>query len=188
MDKLVTQGPRYSHVAITLHWIIAAMILANFVLVWSAEDAPKAEEQRLVGLHMANGISILILSVLRILWRVTHPAPPFEESLKSWEVALAKIVHALFYFLIIAIPLTGWIMVSAHSGGAGVNVFGLFEFPGLPFAKSDATADTLHEVHEVLAFLMLLLFLLHTAAALKHMFVDRDDTMGRMIPLLRRNR
>lgn len=186
MDKDNSRGARYSHVAITLHWIIAAMILANFILVWSAEDAPKAEEQRLVGLHMANGISIMILSVLRILWRVTHPKPPFEESLKSWEVALANVVHGLFYFLMIAIPLTGWLMTSVYTGGMGVNVFGLFEFPGLPFAKSEAGADTLHEVHEVLAALMLLLFLLHTAAALKHMFVDRDDTMGRMIPLLRR--
>ena len=182
MTQQTQASGTYTTVAIALHWIIAAMILANFILVWSAEDAPKAEEQRLVGLHMANGISILLLSVLRIVWRVMHPAPAFEPGLKAWEVALAKITHAVFYILIIAIPVTGWVMTSSFTGGMGVNVFGLFEFPGLPLTKSKEAAGMVHEIHEILAALMLLLFLIHTAAALKHMLLDRDGTMAKMIP------
>lgn len=172
---------RYTRVAIALHWILTILILMNFVLVWSAEDAPKAKEAQLVGYHMANGMLILFLTFLRIIWRLMNPPPPFDDSLKAWEVALAKVVHFVFYFLMIAIPLVGWIMVSAFSGGHGVGFFGLFEIPGLPMAKNEDTADALHEVHELLAGLMLLLFVLHVAAALKHQFIDRDGTMRRML-------
>ena len=173
--------PHYTRVAIAFHWILTVLILMNFVLVWSAEDAPKAKEAQLVGYHMANGMLILFLTVLRIIWRFMNPPPPFEDTLKAWEVALAKVVHILFYFLMLAIPLVGWIMVSAFSGGHGVGFFGLFEIPGLPLQKNQDTAGALHEVHELLAILMLLLFVLHVAAALKHQFVDRDATMRRML-------
>ncbi|MCB2075801.1 MAG: cytochrome b [Novosphingobium sp.] len=172
---------RYTQVAIAFHWILTVLILLNFVFVWVAEDASKETEAQLVGYHMANGMLILLLTVLRIIWRVMNPPPPFEDSLKSWEVALAKVVHAVFYFLMIAIPLVGWIMVSAFSGGHGVGFFGLFEIPGLPMAKSEETAGVLHEVHELFAGLMILLLGLHVAAALKHQFVDRDGTMRRML-------
>jgi len=185
MGEADSQGRGYTRVAIALHWIIAAMILANFILVWTAHDAPKAEEQRLVGLHMSTGLMILVLSVARIVWRLMHPAPPLEETLKRWEVILAKSVHHLFYFLIIAIPLTGWLMVSAFSGGHEVSIYGIFPFPGLPLEQSKETAGEIHEVHELLAGLMFLLFLIHTAAALKHWIFDRDGTMARMAPFLK---
>jgi len=186
MESAISQNPRYTHGAIALHWIIALLIIANYFLVWSAEDAPKAEEQRLVALHMATGITILLFSVLRVIWRITHPAPPHDETLKSWEVTLAKLVNRVFYFLIIAIPFSGWLMTSVFSAGKSINIYGLFNFPGLPFGKDEAAAGIVHEVHEVLAAIMLLLFIIHVAAALKHQFVDRNGTLGRMIPFLRR--
>jgi len=186
METPNPQSRRYSHGAITLHWLVAVLIMANFVLVWTAEGKPEAEEHFLVGLHAATGIMILLLSVLRVIWRITHPAPPLEPGLKPWEVVLATWVHRIFYILIIAVPFTGWLMSSAASGGKGVNIYGLFDFPGLPIGPDRDTAIAIYEVHETLATVMFFMMILHLLAALKHHFVDRDATLGRMIPFLRR--
>lgn len=178
-------GGRYTRGAIAFHWIIAALILLNFGLVWIADGVPKAEKGLIIANHKAIGLTILTLSVLRILWRIAHPAPPFSTTLKVWEAALARVVHSLFYFLIVAIPLSGWAMSSAASGGKAVGFFGLFDIPGLPFSQNKVQAGIFHEVHEMLALLTLCLLFLHVAGALKHQFFDRDGTLGRMIPWLR---
>ncbi|PEQ13458.1 hypothetical protein B2G71_08000 [Novosphingobium sp. PC22D] len=183
---LGNQGLTYSRVAIALHWLIALLIILNFIAVWVAEDLPRPERIELMANHKAIGITVLILSILRILWRVTHRAPPFDRSLAIWEVALARIVHALFYFLIIAIPLTGWGMVS--TGGDAVSVFGLFSVPALPVGSDKATGGIFHEIHEVFGTIMLVLIGLHLLGALKHQFVDHDATMARMVPFLRARR
>jgi cytochrome b561 len=186
MDNANPAGARYTRGAIAFHWTIAVLILLNFAAVWIAHRVPKAEHQQIMDNHKAIGLTILALSVLRIVWRVSHPAPPFVETLRTWEAAAAKVVHALFYFLIIAIPLTGLAMVSAGSGGKPVSYFGLFGIPGLPFAADREKAGVFHEVHELFATLALALLALHVAAALKHHFVNQDGTLGRMIPWLRR--
>lgn len=178
-------GQTYTRGAIAFHWVIAALIVLNFVLVWSAEGAPRPEQQQIMANHKAVGLTVLILSVLRILWRIVHPPVPLAESLKPWEAALAKVVHASFYFLIVAIPFTGWAMVSAGSGGMPVSYFGLFDIPGLPFTADRQKSGVFHEVHELLAILALALLALHVAGALKHDFLDRDGNLGRMIPWLR---
>ncbi len=183
----MTENSRYTHGAITLHWLIAALIIANYVVVNMAEGAAsEAEDRQLMGLHFSIGMSVLIFSVLRIVWRVTHPRPPFDPGLKSWEVLLARITHGLFYFLMIALPFAGWAMVSAH-GAPGVGVFGMFEIPGLPIANTEANQDLFHELHEMFAGAMFFLFLLHVLAALKHQFVDKDTTLSSMIPFLRKD-
>lgn len=185
MQHVIADRTRYSQVAIAFHWVIAALVVTNFLLAWSAEEVSEAQERVLMGYHMANGILILILSVLRVIWRITHPVPPFVPTMKRWEVVLARITHWLFYILIVAIPLSGWAMTSAASGGQPVDFFGLFGFPGLPLSRNEATAGVLHEVHEIGATMVLLLFFLHVAAALKHQFFNRDTTLARMIPWLR---
>lgn len=185
MNKASSTPTRYSRGAIAFHWTIAGLILLNFAAAWVAEELPKAEAGQVMDNHKAIGLSILALSVLRIIWRLTHPAPPFVQTLKAWEAATAKVVHGLFYVLIIAIPFSGWAMTSAFSGGAPVGFFGLFDIPGLPFAADKATAGVFHEVHELFATLALLLLALHVAGALKHQFIDRDGTLGRMVPWLR---
>jgi len=186
MESTITENPRYTHGAIALHWIIAALIIANYVVVNVAEGASEAEERELMGLHFSIGLSVLIFSVLRIIWRITHPRPPFDPSLKGWEVLLARVTHGLFYFLMIALPFAGWALVSSH-GAPGIGVFGLFDMPGLPIANTEANQDLFHELHEMFAGAMFFLFLLHVLAALKHQFVNKDTTMSRMIPFLRRN-
>jgi len=178
-------GARYSLGAIVLHWAIAALIVLNFLLVWTSEDAPKPEHEALIANHKAVGLVILALSVLRLAWRAVHPSPPFAETLRAWEAALAKVVHSLFYLLLLAIPLTGWAMVSLGNGGEPVDIFGLFTVPGLPFAADRRQAGTVHEVHELFATLTLVLLALHVAAAIKHQFIDRDTTLARMVPWLK---
>ncbi len=173
---------RYSMGAISFHWLIAALIALNYAAAWYAEDLPKAEHMQVMGNHKAFGIVILVLTVLRIVWRLMHTPPPLLESLKSWEAALAKVTHGLLYVLMLAIPLAGWAMHSAFSGGAPVSLFGLFDFPGLPMAQDKATGGTFHDMHGLLATLMLGLVGLHVLAAFKHQLVDKDGTLRRMLP------
>lgn len=173
---------RYSRVAMILHWLVALLIVLNFVAVWVAQEMPKPERMQIMANHKAIGITVLFLSVIRILWRITHRPPPFQRTQQPWERALAHGVHALFYFAMIGIPLTGWSMVS---GRGPVSVFGLFSVPALPVPTDEGSSDLFFTAHEKLAILMLALFALHIAGALKHQFVDRDRTLGRMIPFLR---
>ena len=173
---------RYNTGAIVFHWAIAILIAANFALVWYAEDLPREARGPTMALHFAAGLTILVLTVLRVVWRLMHPAPPLVDTLKAWEAALAKVVHGLFYFLMITLPLTGWAMVSSGGKGAPVSWYGLFDLPALPVAHDKGTGGIFHESHEVLATIMLVLFAIHVLAALKHQFLDRDGTMSRMVP------
>lgn len=176
------RNARYSAGAIALHWIIALLIAFNYVAAWVAEGMPKAERLQVMANHKAIGITILLLTVLRILWRITHRPPALLASLQPWEAALARFTHAAFYVLMIGIPLAGWILVSAATGGKEIPVFGLFSYPGLPLAADEPGAHTAGEVHEVLATVMLVLAGLHVLGALKHQWLDRDGSLYRMLP------
>ncbi|MDE2595945.1 MAG: cytochrome b [Sphingomonadales bacterium] len=173
---------RYSLGAMALHWIIALLIALNYTSAWVAEDMPEPAKLQVMANHKAFGLTVLALSVVRLLWRFTHRPPPLAESLKAWEVALARVVHGLIYTLTIAIPLAGWALHSAATGGKGLTWFKLFAIPGLPLAQDKASAGIFHEMHEVFATLMLALLALHVIAALKHQFLDRDGSMRRMVP------
>jgi cytochrome b561 len=173
---------RYSRVAIAFHWLLAVLIMLNYAGAWYADGLPKAEKMQVMGNHKAFGITILILSVLRIVWALAHRAPPLAETLKAWEVALARVVHGLIYFLTIAIPAAGWAMHSAATGGMPVSFFGLFSYPGLPMAQDKANMGLFFDLHGLLATLLLALMGLHVIAALKHQFLDRDNSMRRILP------
>ena len=164
---------RYSLGAIILHWTIALLIVGNVIGALYAEDLPKAEAQAIMNLHKATGLLVLTLSVLRIVWRLTHRPPPYPPEMKRWEVTLARGVHALLYVLMISIPLTGWLFVSAATGGQPVDFYGLFGWPGVPLAQSRDTAGLVSELHEIFAFTLIGLWVIHVAGALKHMFAHR---------------
>lgn len=173
---------RYSRGAIAFHWIIALLIALNFAAAFVAEDLPKAEAMQVMSNHKAIGIIILLLSIGRVVWRVTHPAPPLLDTLKGWEAKLAKVTHALFYILIIAVPVAGWGLHSAASMGKPVSLFGIFAMPALPVPFDKPTGGLFGEIHEIFAFAMLGLIVLHLLAALKHQFLDHDETLRRMLP------
>lgn len=177
-----SQAARYSRGAVVMHWLIAVLILMNFAIAWRAEDLPRAEAGVVMGYHKAWGITILLLTLARIAWRLGHKPPPLVESLKAWEAALAKVTHTLFYFLTLAVPLAGWGLHSSFTKGEPVSVFGLFAMPALPVPHDKPTVGMFGEAHEILGVLLLGLFVLHLAAALKHHLVDKDGTMRRIAP------
>lgn len=172
---------KYSKTAILLHWLIAILIVTNIVLVNMSEDLPRAARAAYMNPHKAIGISILTLSVLRLLWRVGHRPPSLPESLPGWQAKLGRFVHVLFYFLIIAVPLTGWLMVAAREGAPPVDVFGLFSVD-LPVADSKALSSFGHEGHEILTKPLVVLIILHILGALKHQFIDKLPFIQRIWP------
>ena len=171
---------RYSTGAIVLHWLIAILIALNFAAAWVSEDMPKAEAMQIMGNHKAIGITILLLSVLRIVWRLTHTPPPFARTVQPWEAMLARVTHGLLYLLMLGIPLAGWALHSAFSGGKPIPVFGLFSYPGLPMAQDKATGELFASIHGALATGLLVLAGIHVLGALKHQFLDHDGNLGRM--------
>jgi cytochrome b561 len=181
---------RYGAVAMTLHWLLAAAIL---FMLWLGPFMTSLEETDprtfpLFQLHKSIGLTILILSAARLLWRVASPAPPLPAHSPRWERIGARTVHALFYVLMIVVPLMGWATVSSAPLAVPTLWFGLFEWPhvaflaDLPRAEKRMIEEPLAVTHSVLAFSMLALAGLHAAAALKHHFRDRDDVLKRMLP------
>ena len=191
---------RYNRVAVALHWLIAAGLLANLGLgLWMswAIDSPTAQAHAVSAfqIHKSLGLAVLVLSLLRLAWRLLHPQPPHPAGMKLWEKFLASATHWLFYVLMIGLPLSGWLYVSAQWRGDGPFTiptlwFGLFEVPHL-FGLNDAdralraqAAATAFSVHGAMALALIVLLVLHVAAALKHQFIDRDGVLARMLPWL----
>jgi cytochrome b561 len=171
---------RYSKVAIALHWAIAILIMGNIAGAMLTEGLPKETRGLVMGFHKSFGIIVLFLAVARIIWRVSHRPPAKPESLAAWEKYVARTVHLLFYLLMILVPLSGWVWMSA--GGWPVEMFGLFTMPDLPVGESKQLADAMHDRHETLGLAMFVLVVLHVAGALKHQFIDRMPFIQRMWP------
>jgi cytochrome b561 len=174
---------RYTKGAAILHWLMAAIILAQigvgFTFAWM-ERGPARTDVFLW--HKTLGVLILLLAVVRLGWRLTHTPPPYPPELPNWQRVAAVASHWLFYFLLFALPLTGLIAVSGRTEtGTTPLLFGL-NLPVVPGVTKEA-GHTFGEVHVVLVLTTLALFVLHVAAALKHQLFDRNRMTGRMPPL-----
>lgn len=167
---------RYSTVAILFHWSIALLVIANMAIGFGLVGA--------MSTHKAIGITVLVLTVLRIGWRLTHRPPPLPANVPGWQAKAAWVSHALFYVLLIAMPITGWLMVSNSDVLRPLTWFGLFDIPYLTI--SPAAGDAGHDIHELLALPFAGLIMLHVAAALKHHLIDRDSVLTRMAPIFSR--
>lgn len=191
-------GRRYSSVAIILHWATALLVISMIPMGWwmvRAIDKPDTQQvaYQLFQVHKSIGFAILALTLLRIVWRLTHPVPALPAGMKGWERLLARITHVAFYGLLLAIPLTGWVYVSA--GWAigtdrplmvATSWFGLFAIPHLPGLEGmRSLAFGAMGAHAYMAYGGTLLIGLHVAAALKHHFLDRDGVLAQMLPFLR---
>lgn len=177
---------RYSAVAIGLHWLIALAIVALVVIGIIMTGLPDTELARkflLYQWHKSVGVTVLLLSLVRLGWRLAQRPPPLPGNLKPWERAAARLTHAGFYVLIIVIPLLGWAMVSASPYNIPTVLYGEIPWPHLPVPKSAFGA--FKAGHVWLAFGAVGLLALHVAAALKHHYILRDDVLARMLPLLR---
>jgi len=123
---------------------------------------------------------ILLLTVLRLIWRLTSKQPAYSADLARWERVAARIVHVAFYVLLVGLPLMGW--VGSSMEGVAIDVFGLLTIPGLPLPANRGLGHEILEVHGTLGEIMLYLIVLHVLGALKHHFVDRNGELYRMFP------
>lgn len=178
----------YGVVAVSLHWIIALLIFAMLAMGWRMTDetVPQMVRFQLYQLHKSVGLTILVLTVLRVLWRVVHPAPPLPPYFKGWQRMAAHVVHAGLYVIMLGLPLTGWAMVSASPWGLPTIVFNLFEWPHIPWLAAIENKEPVEaafkNAHEFLVWGAIALMLLHIAGALKHRFIDKEYLLSRMLP------
>lgn len=168
----------YNQVAVLLHWLIAGLILFMIFLGWRLGDHDSLRLSR-VNLHKSVGILILLLSFMRLAWRLFHKAPP-EPPMPKWQLWAAKALHVGFYVVMIGMPLTGWLMVSTSARDIP---FFLWNWPHLPVPQDHATHETFEALHGLIAKLIIYVMVpLHVLAALKHQFVDKDEVMEHMVP------
>lgn len=190
---------RYTKTAVVLHWLIGIAIIGMLALGWFMSELPKEAPKQTAydlfnlgvytwqlaepasprtfyfNLHKSIGITLLALILLRILWRLTHRPPALLASLKPWERKLATAGHHLLYLLMIAMPVTG--LLQALYSKYGVKWFGM---PFLGGLDDKGMRDIFNEAHEVIGFILAAIIVLHILGALKHKFIDRDQTMSRM--------
>ena len=170
---------RYTAAAIALHWLLALAIVGAFSLGLYMADLPLSPQRvKLYNWHKWAGVTILALSALRLLWRLTHRPPP-DAPMAAWQQRAAHLAHGGLYLLFFAVPLMGW----AYSSAAGFPIvwFGVLPLPDLlPVDKALALA--IKPVHGWLAWTLMVLVALHVAAALKHQFIERDGLIARMWP------
>jgi cytochrome b561 len=178
MRTALTRTDRYSKGAIWFHWVIAALVLANLTIGLLHESL--LDFDGVIPLHKSIGITVLVLTLGRIAWRLAHrpPAPP--ATIARWERLAAGAAHMTLYALLLILPLTGWLMVSGATKRRPFGWFGLFDIPLFPV--STTVGDVAHGTHEVLGYLTTLLVAIHIAAALRHHFLLRDSVLARMIP------
>jgi cytochrome b561 len=170
----------YGAVAQTFHWLIAALIVTQFTLAYLADDLPLgAHKLALLARHKSFGMTVLMLAVLRLLWRLNNPPPPLPSGMTSLERTLARATHIAFYVLLFAMPLTGWLMSSAKN--YSVSWFGVFTWPNL-IAKNETAFDLLRSTHHILSYALFAIAVLHILAALKHHFWNKDTVLLRMLP------
>lgn len=170
---------QYDPVAKSLHWLMAFLIIGLWCVGLTMEEMPKGDlRSQIIGMHKAFGVVVLALVVLRLAWRATHAAPALPSSMPSLEQLAAKLGHLALYGLMIALPIDGILM--SQSGGRDVNVFG-FVLPTL-VEKNDEMKHFYGEGHELLAWVLAVVLVVHVAAALRHHVMLKDDVMRRMLP------
>ena len=172
---------RYSIVSLILHWLIAALVVTQVALITVYEST---ESRDFVNAHKSVGLTILVLTLVRLGWRIANPAIPLPDTMRRWEKLLARATHILFYAFLIGMPLVGWAASSAN--GREIVWFGLFQWPLLPIDGGREMAGQLMDLHELAAKALYVLLALHIVGALKHHFVDRDNVLHRMIPWIPR--
>jgi cytochrome b561 len=170
---------RYSDTAIALHWLTALLIVTGFTLGLSMVDMPISRQKlQWYAWHKWIGITVFLLTCARLAWRLGH-AVPAPLPMPRWQQRAARVSHGLLYALLLVIPLSGWVYSS--STGVQVVYLGLIPLPDL-VSKDRELAAVLRIVHVTLNFTLLALVCVHTAAALKHHFADRDTVLTRMLP------
>lgn len=179
---------RYDAVAIILHWLIALAIIGQLSMGWLMTNIKSATflKFELYQAHKSLGMTILTVSLLRLAWRLCHVPPPLPVSMPAWEKRLAHISHWALYTLLLALPLSGWAMVSASPRNIPTVLYGVVPLPHISFFaglpdKVVAEAN-LKDLHRASVWVLVILLTGHVAAALRHQFLLRDGVLMRMVP------
>lgn len=178
MNPALASRARYDRVAIFLHWSVALLIAAAFVLGLTVDEFGKTYEHMVVNTHSLIGLGVLLLTLIRIAWRFGHPAPPSPQAMSAWMKALARIIHAALYALMLAVPLIG--LPTLFYRGRGLD-FGLFQIPAF-LSRQPEIFRPLTDIHELAAYALVALAAGHIAAALYHQWYLRDGLVSRMMP------
>ncbi len=183
-----TPVTRYNNIAISLHWLMAFLIVGMLVVgkVMVSLDDNSTLRFTLTQWHKTFGVLILLLSVCRLLWRVTHRAPSHPDNAPAWEHFAANASHILLYALLFIAPITGWMLVSVSPLNIDTYLFNVIPWPHLPWLteivdKTSAEAR-FAQFHEIATGALIALLLLHVAAALKHHLINKDTVLTRMMP------
>lgn len=170
----------YSRTAKVLHWSVAAGVLATIPVGVAMTTVGRGDLQNaLYFVHKSLGVLIFVLMLWRIAYRLLHGAPAAEPGLERWQRAASSAVHGLLYLMLLAMPVVGYLGLSAF--GAPTPVFGLFELPPI-LAKDEALADSLFLLHKWSGFLVAGLAAVHIGAALQHHLILKDGVLRRMLP------
>ena len=173
---------RWGSVSRLLHWGMALAIAGQVALGWYMTDLPRGlPKLKVYALHKSLGLTLLALAVLRLCWRLVEQRPVLP-AMPAWQLRSATLTHGVLYALLFAIPLSGWLFNSA--AGSPLQWFGLLNLPALTGA-STTLKETARAIHENAVMVLLVILALHTGAAIKHHFLDRDSTLALMTPGLR---
>jgi cytochrome b561 len=171
---------RYNMTAQRLHWLMAVLIIGAWVLGYYLADLPRGPERSsLIGWHKAIGSTVLLVVAFRLAWRSFNPPPPLSESMPLLLRKITGYTFIVSYLLMILVPLAGW--AESNAFGYPVKLAGVLPLPTL-LEKNESLGETFKDLHVTLAWAFGILIAAHSAAALKHHFVDRDDTLARMLP------
>ncbi len=172
----------YGLIAIVLHWVVALTVIGLAILgLWMVDLSYYSPWYRSAPFwHKSIGLTLFAVMLLRLLWRWANPSPAHLPNHKRWELSLAGGVHVLLYLLLFVIVISGYLISTAT--GQGISVFGWFDVPAL-VSGLPSQADRAGAVHYWVAIGVLGLAALHALGALKHHFIDRDDTLRRMLSM-----
>ncbi len=180
MNTPALHAPRYEATAVTLHWLVFALIAGGFALALYMTGLPLSPlKLKYYSWHKWIGVTVFLFALARLAWRLRHAAPPLPAATPAWQRNAASASHVLLYVLILVIPLSGWLYSSA--AGVPTVYFGLLQLPDL-VTRDKALAEPLKTVHVTMNYSLLVLVVVHAAAAFKHHFIDRDDVLIRMLP------
>ena len=170
---------RYDGVAQSFHWLVLLLVVAQYATKWLPDGFASLSEKQLNGWHLAIGPAVLLIMLLRLAWRFTHPAPPPPSDLPMSLRILSRGTHYLFYAILIVLPVLGWIAASGY--GASVSLLKLVPLPAL-IGKDKSLAESVGSVHGALAWALLAVIVLHVSGALYHGLVKQDGVIKRMVP------
>jgi len=181
---------RYNAVAMVIHWLTAITVIGLLIVGNIMADMPRTDPLKLdlYNWHKSFGVTVLLLTLIRLAWRLTHKPPALPDEMPGWEKRVAKITHWAFYVLLLGVPLLGWSMVSASPRNIPTVLFGAIPWPHIPFLanmdidQKKATKELWEGLHATAAYTMLVLIVLHVGAALRHRILLKDKVVQRMLP------